>query len=285
MGFTMKTKIISMMLAVLMAGATFTGCANNGSGSPSSDTGSTDGAGTASTSMADQIKSKDDLAGKKLGVQAGTTGETWCTENASDAKVSSYKSGMDAALDLKNGRLDAVVIDELPAKAIVEQNSDLQILEVTLGDPEEYAIAVKKGNTELLESINKTIARMKEDGTYQKLNDAFMPADGNIVIPENLELTGDKTLKMGTNAAFKPFEYVEGTDPVGFDVCMSQEIAKDFGAKLEVKDMAFDSLIGALSAGTIDFVAAGMSVTPDREANVDFSDTYYASKQVVIVKK
>lgn len=59
---------------------------------------------------------------------------------------------MDAALDLKNGKIDAVVLDELPAKSIVAQNDDLMVLDADLAT-EEYAIAVKKGNTELLEAI------------------------------------------------------------------------------------------------------------------------------------
>ena len=97
-----------------------------------------------------------------------------------------------------------------------------RIIDVGLAK-EDYAIAVKKGNTELLESINKTIKRMKEDGTYKKLTDAFMPSDGKIVIPKAKLTEGSKTLKMGTNAAFKPFEYVDGTEPVGFDISLSQE--------------------------------------------------------------
>ena len=150
---------------------------------------------------------------------------------------------------------------------------------------EEYAIAVKKGNTELLDSINKTIADMKANGDYDKLTSAFMPADGNIVIPENVAPTSGETLKMGTNAAFWPFEYTEGNEVVGFDITMSQYIAKGYGKQLEVVHMEFDSLIAALQAGSIDFIAAGMSITPDRQEEVDFSDPYYSSEQVVIVRK
>ena len=90
---------------------------------------------------------------------------------------------------------------------------------------------------------------------------------------------------MGTNAAFPPFEYTDGSEIVGFDITMSQYIAKAAGKELEVIDMSFDALIGALQAGTIDFIAAGMSVTPDRLENVDFSDPYYESEQVIIVRK
>ena len=112
-----------------------------------------------------------------------------------------------------------------------------------------------------------------------------MPIDGQVVIPTDLELTGDKTLKLGTNAAFPPFEYVEGSKIVGFDITMGQKIAQDAGTKLEVVDMAFDSLIPALASGAIDFIAAGMSVTEERKKNVDFSVPYFESEQVIIIRK
>ncbi len=233
------------------------------------------------------INSVADLAGKKIGVQTGTTGETWVQENVEGVKLSSFKSGIDAALDLKNGAIDAVVIDELPAKEIVAKNPDLEVIhdKVFADNKEEYAIAVKKGKPELLAAINKTIADMKANGEYEKLVNAFMPADGNIVIPANEGTNGDGIIKLGTNAAFPPFEYVDGKDIVGFDISMGQKIARDSGTSLEVVDMAFDSLIPALQSETIDFIAAGMSVTEERKKNVDFSDPYFASEQVIIVKK
>ncbi len=255
-------KITALFMAVVLCALTFAGCAEK---------------------KQVTINSTEDLNGLKIGVQSGTTGQTWCEENT-DSDVITFKSGMDAALDLKNGAIDAVVIDELPAKRIVEQNSDLKILDLRF-TKEEYAIAVKKGNTELLDSINKTIAEMKENGDYDKLTGAFMPADGNIVIPENIATSGDGVVKMGTNATFWPFEYTEGSEVVGFDITMSQYIAKGYGKQLEVINMEFDALIAALQAGSIDFVAAGMSITPDRQAEVDFSDPYYSSEQVVIVRK
>jgi hypothetical protein len=150
---------------------------------------------------------------------------------------------------------------------------------------EEYAIAIKKGNSELVAAINSTIEKMKANGEYEALVAAFMPADGAIVVPADLELTGDKVLKLGTNAAFPPFEYVDGAKIVGFDITMGQKIAADAGTKLEVVDMAFDSLIPALASGAIDFIAAGMSVTEERQKNVDFSSPYFESEQVIIIRK
>jgi polar amino acid transport system substrate-binding protein len=230
------------------------------------------------------INSAADLVGKKIGVQAGTTGEWWVTDNVEGAKISSFKSGIDAAMDLMNGAIDAVVLDELPAKEIVAKNKKLDIVKDKFAK-EEYAIAVKKGNSELVAAINSTIEKMKSNGEYESLVAAFMPADGAIVVPADLELSGDKTLKLGTNAAFPPFEYVDGAKIVGFDITMGQKIASDAGANLEVVDMAFDSLIPALASGAIDFIAAGMSVTEERQKNVDFSLPYFESEQVIIIRK
>lgn len=230
------------------------------------------------------INNAEDLAEKKIGVQSGTTGEMYCQDNFPEAQINSFKTGMDAALDLKNGAIDAVVLDELPAKEIVSRNPTLEIIDVDL-TTEAYAIAVKKGNTELLNSINKTIATMRSNGDYEKLVNSFMPIEGDIIIPETIGIKSGKKVKLGTNAAFPPFEYVNGKDIVGFDITMGQYIAKDFNAELEVIDMAFDSLIPGLASGIIDFIAAGMSVTEERKKNVDFSDPYYESRQVIIVRK
>ena len=234
-----------------------------------------------------EINSVADLNGKKIGVQAGTTGEAWVQDNVQGVQLSSFKTGMDAALDLKNRAIDAVVLDELPAKAIVERNPDLMIIHDNefAENKEAYAIAVKKGNATLLSSINKTISDMKENGEYEALVNAFMPADGKITIPAVEAGSGSKVLKLGTNAAFPPFEYVEGKNIVGFDITMGQKIAKNTDMKLEVVDMAFDSLSPALQSGTIDFIAAGMSVNEERKKNVDFSETYFESEQVIIVRR
>ena len=277
----------TMMLSMAACGGSSTSEAETSSAAaPASSAAEEAASGAAEGEEASgAITTADDLAGKRIGVQAGTTGEIFVQENYPDAELGSYKSGMDAALDLKNGKLDAVVLDELPAQSIVAQNDDLTILDLDLAT-EEYAIAVKKGNTELLESINATIQRMQEDGTYEALVNAFMPAEGDdaIVIPEKVVTEGE-VIKMGTNAAFKPFEYAEGTEVVGFDISMSEQIALDMGRQLQVEDMAFDSLLSALDTGVVDFVAAGMTATEERRQSVDFSDPYYSSKQVVILKK
>ena len=231
-----------------------------------------------------QVNSAEDLKGLTIGCQAGTTGEMYIQDEIEGAKCKSFKTVVDAALALKDGGIDAIVVDELPAKAVCKNNDDLKVLDFDLFT-DVYAIAVKKGNSELLNSINKTIAAMLLDGRYESLVSAFMPLDGEIQIPAVEGLASKDKIRMGTEATFPPFEYVENSKVVGFDVCMAQMIANDCGKELEVQNMSFDSLIAALQSDSVDFVAAGMTATDERRQNVDFSEPYYVSKQVVIVRK
>ena len=94
-----------------------------------------------------------------------------------------------------------------------------------------------------------------------------------------------KTLTMATNAEFPPYEYHDGTEIVGIDVEIAQAIADKLGMELKIENMEFDSIIGAIQAGKVDVGVAGMTVTEDRKKNVDFSDTYYTGRQVIIVKE
>ena len=92
-------------------------------------------------------------------------------------------------------------------------------------------------------------------------------------------------LVMGTNAGFKPFEYREGDQVVGFDVDLARQIAQAMGKELRVEDMSFDGLLTALDSGQVDMVVAGMSATPERAKNALFSEAYYTAEQRLVVKK
>ena len=97
-----------------------------------------------------------------------------------------------------------------------------------------------------------------------------------------------KTLTLGTNAAFPPFEFTTTNGVVGnfdgIDICISKKIAESMGKELQVEDMEFDGLIAAVKSGKVDMAAAGMTVTEERKQNVDFSDTYYTASQVIITR-
>ena len=101
---------------------------------------------------------------------------------------------------------------------------------------------------------------------------------------ETAENTEGGTLVMGTNAQFPPYEFRdENNEVAGIDADIAAAIADKLGMELEITDMAFDSLIPALDGGTIDIILAGMTVTPEREESVNFTDSYATGVQVIIV--
>ena len=102
---------------------------------------------------------------------------------------------------------------------------------------------------------------------------------------EGYKLVKEGTLTMATNAYFPPYEYSDGQDIIGIDADIAKAIADKMGLELKIEDMEFDSIITAVSTGKADLGLAGMTVTPDRQKNVDFSDTYANGVQVIIVKE
>ncbi len=120
-----------------------------------------------------QIGSKDDLTGRTISVQLGTTGNEIAKDFTDDSNIVAFNTGFEAIMELKNGKVDLMIIDEQPARNFVKQNPDLEVLSLSF-EPEYYGIAVKEGNSELLAVINKTLEELKADGTYDKLLSEYM---------------------------------------------------------------------------------------------------------------
>lgn len=110
------------------------------------------------------INSIKDINDKKIAVQLGSVADTYVTENYKNAEIVRQKKYLAAIEDLKVGKVDLVVMDELPAKEIIEKNSGIKILDGELTS-DSYGMIVKKGNTELLETVNKVLNRLSNDGS------------------------------------------------------------------------------------------------------------------------
>ena len=122
------------------------------------------------------IASVDDLAGKKIGTQRGTTGYLYCSDDFGDENVVAYDDGLTAVQMLNNGQVDCVVIDNAPAKEFVAANPGLKLLDTAYVE-ESYAIGVGKGNTELKDAINTALEELKADGTLQAIVDKYITAE------------------------------------------------------------------------------------------------------------
>ena len=121
------------------------------------------------------ITSPDDLAGKKIGTQRGTTGYIYCSDDFGDSNVVAYDNGLTAVQALNNGQVDAVVIDNAPAKEYVAANPGLKVLDTSYAE-EDYAIGLAKGSA-LKDAINTALEELKADGTLQSIVDKYISAN------------------------------------------------------------------------------------------------------------
>ena len=121
------------------------------------------------------IASPDDLAGKKIGTQRGTTGYIYCSDDFGDENVVAYDDGLTAVQALNNGQVDAVVIDNAPAKEYVAANPGLKVLETSYAE-EDYAIGMAKGSS-LEDAVNAALEELKADGTLQSIVDKYITAE------------------------------------------------------------------------------------------------------------
>ncbi|WWR15917.1 transporter substrate-binding domain-containing protein [Lachnospiraceae bacterium JLR.KK008] len=254
---------------------------------PEADAAEADSA-ESSEGIPNTVNSLEDLPGKTIGVQLGTTGDIFASDyEAEGSTIERYNKGADAVQALKQGQIDCVIIDAQPAQAFVEKNDDLTILEEDFA-VEDYAICVSKDNTDLTEAINGALNELKADGVLDQIVANYIGDDTKGTCPYESPADVDYSngkLIMATNAAFEPYEYYEGQDIVGIDADIAKAVCDKLGYELQIDDMEFDAIIAAVQSGKADFGAAGMTVTEDRLTSIDFTDSYATSTQVVIVRK
>lgn len=273
-------KVLSILLAVVMLCSTAVVMTACGGTTDTSTTSNSD------VSEGSKVQSVDDLEGAVIGVQRGTTGDIYATD-VKDAKIERYSKGVDAVMALQNGKIDCVIIDSEPAKAFVETNEGLKILDDPFAE-EEYAICMAKGKEDLLEDFNDALEDLKEDGVLDQIIGNFIGDETKGKQPyETAEGTEypNGELHMATNAAFPPYEYKEKGKVLGIDAMIAQAICDELGYKLVIDDMEFDSIIPAVQTGKADFGMAGMTVTKERLKAINFSDPYATATQVIIVKE
>ena len=182
-----------------------------------------------------EIKTADDIKGASVGVQTGTTGDTFVSDYEADGtKVMRYSKGADAIVALTQNKIDCVVIDSEPAKEFVKANAGLKILDEPFAE-EQYAICISKENHELTEKIDKALAELKDEGVLDKIKSYYIEGNTDTVpyeSPKDIKYDGE--LHMATNAAFPPYEYVEGGKIVGLDPMMATAICDKLGKKLVI---------------------------------------------------
>ena len=149
---------------------------------------------------------------------------------------------------------------------------------------------MKKGLLKLVLGTMSILALAACGNTSDTADSSATDSAASTATTDKLQEIKDKgKLVMGTSADYPPYEWhliKDGKDEIiGFDIDIAQAIADELGVELEVKDMAFDGLIPALSTGKIDMIIAGMNATEERKQSVDFTDVYYTQTDIVVIRK
>ena len=237
------------------------------------------------------------VAHKKIGVQSGTTGEAWATEHLKPlgAVIVPFKDTTGAFNALQAGNVDAVVND-LPVSAEMIQEGPTRgfkiIKEIPTG--EEYGIGVAKDNSDLKAGIDFALKKITDDGELKEIYDKWigssgtwqpLPSTAASSAPDvsKFKLVTPGTILVGSDTTFPPFESMNGKTAERFDVDMMTAIGKVLGLKVVFQTENFDTIIASLKGHKFDVIASGMTIKPDREKEIDFSDPYFASNQSIAV--
>ena len=231
-------------------------------------------------------------SGYSVGVQSGTTGQFYI-EGSEDLGFAGYENidlhkfnnaGL-AVQDMLNGNLNAVVVDEGPAGALVKANDGIKLINIKLTN-EEYAFGVDKNNDELLAKVNEFITAAMADGTIESIMNKYFNDEGEITGIESAELDNnraDEQLVVATNAAFAPFEYMLGDKYAGIDMEIAAALAEYLGMELVIQNMDFESVVTSVGKNGVDIAMAGLTVSDTRKQSVNFSESYYEASQMVLV--
>jgi polar amino acid transport system substrate-binding protein len=220
-----------------------------------------------------------------VGVQLGTTGDIWLTDNT-EAEVVRYDENTLAFQALANGDVDAAMADGPTAVDLIKANPemDLKVLDGVYTE-EQYGIAVNPERQDVLEAINEGLAAVKESGEYDEIYDEYFSTEG-LAEEEEEEAGADLgTVTIGTNAEYPPFEFVDDEGEItGFDVELMAAIAEAAGFDYEFVNTRWDGIFVALASGEFDAVISAATITEEREEMVDFSDPYFNAGQRLAVR-
>lgn len=159
----------------------------------------------------------------------------------------------------------------------------VKVININLSD-EVYALGVNKDDAELLASANEFIAKIKADGSFDKICNNYFGDGEPVAVTSASEDASKNQLVVATNAEFEPFEYKKGDQFYGIDMEVVKAFADSLGKELVIKDMNFDAVVTAVQQGKADIAAAGLTVNPARSAQVNFTESYYSASQQLIVK-
>lgn len=226
-----------------------------------------------------------ELAGKKVGVMTGSTFDQILQEAIPDALPEYYNTPQDMREALVSGRVDGYLLDEPMARVAIRETAGIGYISRRMAD-EDYAIVFQKNNTRLAEEFNAIIKEFQTDGTLDEVDARWFGTDESAkVLPETV-LTGEKgTLTLAIDATTIPFTYAKDEGYVGYDIDLLMRVCERTGYDLNVVSMTFSSVIPGVVSGKYDIATGCISITPERQEEVLFSDVIYSGGVVMMVRE
>lgn len=156
-----------------------------------------------------------------------------------------------------------------------------KVIDIALNE-EVYAYGVDKDQPELLEKVNELIKQYLADGTFDEINNHYFGDGTPVGVTSNAYDDSKDQFVVATNANFEPFEYMDGDKFYGVDMEIAAKLAEALGQELVIIDMDFDAVCLSVGEHKCDIAMAGLTVKPEREEFVTFSETYYNANQVLV---
>ncbi len=229
--------------------------------------------------------SLDELNGEVLGVPAGSSYVPLVKEKFPDSNIVEYNSPYECTEALKNGRISAYIIDEPMADHQIKETTGLTCMTEHIAE-DYYGFMLNKKNSDLCNSINTVIEKLRNDGTLDRLQDKWINGNGEQAI--TLDETVDKSkgvLNVGVPLDAIPFSYIASEEPVGYDVELVYLIGQELGYEINLVPYPFTSLISGLEAEKIDIAIGCITYTAERAESVLFTTNTYESSVVAVVEK
>jgi polar amino acid transport system substrate-binding protein len=223
-----------------------------------------------------------DLDGKRIAVLLGSTHDRFAMQAFPRSTVLQYKTFADLILAVKTGKVDAGMMVLETVRDMMRTDPEVAILaENVYSDP--VALGLRKGNAELLASVDAFLREIRANGTYDDMVRRWI-VERRLEMPTIPNPSPAGVLKVGV-ASDKgiPWALVRDNRIVGFDIELIERFAAHVGRRLELQDMEFPGLLAAASSGRIDMIASTLAITEERRKQVDFSEPYYEIVGAVMV--
>ena len=162
-----------------------------------------------------------------------------------------------------------------------EKADVVKVIDINLTE-EEYAFGVDKAQPELLEKTNAFIDKIMKDGTFDEICNHYFGDGQPVAVKSAVEDATKDQLIVATNAAFAPFEYMEGDSYYGIDMEIAALLAEELGKELVINNMKFESVCLSVGQHKCDIAMAGLTVKEERMEHVNFSKSYYTASQKLI---